>query len=118
MGETIFVRANYFMGLALDNLGVKKVLSPQNVPRNGPKVIFPKTKKISQILKISGTLVILCPIATRAHIYKWLRSPGIDSEESIPGIDSASLQDLVWLASTTNRVVLPARQCGIDSCAP
>jgi hypothetical protein len=39
------------------------------------KVIFPNKIIISQIFKISGILVILCPIATRAYICKRLRSP-------------------------------------------
>ncbi len=42
-----------------------------------------------------------------ARICKRLRSPGIDSEESIPPVYVAS-----WRAGTTNRVVAPARQAG------
>ncbi len=41
-----------------------------------------------------------------ARICKRLCSPGIDSEESIQPADVA------WRASTTNRVVVPARQAG------
>jgi hypothetical protein len=43
---------------------------------------------------------------SRARIYKRLRSPGIDSEKSIP------LAYVAWRAGTTNRVVVPARQSG------
>jgi hypothetical protein len=43
---------------------------------------------------------------TRARICKRLRSPGIDSEKSIP------LDYVAWRAGTTNRVVVPARQAG------
>ncbi len=39
-----------------------------------------------------------------ARIFKRLRSPGIDSEKSIP------LAYVAWRAGTTNRVVVPARQ--------
>jgi hypothetical protein len=42
------------------------------------------SERATAIFKISGTLVILCHIATRARIFKRLRSPVIDSEESIP----------------------------------
>jgi hypothetical protein len=42
----------------------------------------------------------------RARICKRLRSPGIDSEESIPPAYVA------WRAAMTNRVVVPARQVG------
>jgi hypothetical protein len=42
--------------------------------------------------------------ANRARIYKRLRSPGIDSEESIQSANEA------WRAGTTNRVVVPVRQ--------
>jgi hypothetical protein len=42
----------------------------------------------------------------RARICKRLRSPGIDSEESIPPAYVA------WRANTTNMVVVPARQAG------
>jgi hypothetical protein len=45
----------------------------------------------------------ICPEA-RADICKRLRSPGIDSEESIPP------EYVAWRASTTNRVDVPARQ--------
>jgi hypothetical protein len=41
-----------------------------------------------------------------ARICKRLRRPGIDSEDSIPPANVA------WRASTTNRVVVPARQAG------
>jgi hypothetical protein len=45
-------------------------------------------------------------IPARAHICKHLESPGIDSEESIlPAYVS-------WLASTTNKVIVPTRQAG------
>ncbi len=40
----------------------------------------------------------------RGHICKRLRSPEIDSEKSIPPAYVA------WLAGTTSRVVVPARQ--------
>ncbi len=43
---------------------------------------------------------------TRARICKRLRSPGIDSEESITPAYVA------WRAGTTNRDVVPARQAG------
>jgi hypothetical protein len=39
--------------------------------------------------------------------YKRLRSPGIDSEESIPPAYVA------WWVGTSNRVVVPARQAGL-----
>jgi hypothetical protein len=40
------------------------------------------TPKLSSAkTKISGTLVVLCPIVTRARICKRLKSTGIDSEE-------------------------------------
>jgi hypothetical protein len=42
----------------------------------------------------------------RARICKRLRSPGIDSEESI------SSTYVAWRAGTKNRVVVPARQAG------
>jgi hypothetical protein len=42
----------------------------------------------------------------RARICKRLRSPGTDSEESIPPAYVA------WRVSTANRVVVPARQAG------
>jgi hypothetical protein len=41
---------------------------------------------------------------TRARICKRLRSPGIDSEKSIPRAYVA------WRAGTTNKVVVPARK--------
>jgi hypothetical protein len=41
---------------------------------------------------------------SRAHIFKRLRSPGIDSEESFPPAYVA------WRAGTTNRVFVGARQ--------
>jgi hypothetical protein len=44
--------------------------------------------------------------AYRARICKRLRSPGTDSEKSIP------LAYVAWLAGTTNMVVVPARQAG------
>ncbi len=47
-------------------------------------------------------------LINRARKCKRLRSPGIDSEESIPPIYVA------WRTGTTNRVVVPTRQ-GIDS---
>ena len=73
------MRANYIMGhfkgyfegaktLAQRGtiLGSKKSRPPQNIPRNGPLCSLPKTKKIiSQIFKISGALVFLCPFATK-----------------------------------------------------
>ncbi len=40
-----------------------------------------------------------------AHICKRLKSPGIDSKESISPA-------LAWLADTSNRGVVPARQVG------
>jgi hypothetical protein len=43
---------------------------------------------------------------SRAGICKRLRRPGIDSEDSIPPAYVA------WRASTTNRVVVPARRAG------
>jgi hypothetical protein len=42
---------------------------------------------------------------------KRLRRPEIDSEDSIPPAYVA------WRAGTTNRVVVPARQAGIDTWA-
>ncbi len=42
----------------------------------------------------------------RARICKHLRSPGIDSKESIPPVNVA------WRAGTSNRVVVPACQAG------
>ncbi len=48
----------------------------------------------------------------RARLCKRLWSPGIDTEETIPPAYVA------WQAGTTNRVVVPARQAGIDSWAP
>ncbi len=45
-------------------------------------------------------------IPARAHIFKHLESPGIDSEESIlPAYVS-------WRASATNMVIVPTRQAG------
>ncbi len=41
-----------------------------------------------------------------ARIWKRLRSPGIDSRESIP------LTYVAWLVCTSNRVIVPARQAG------
>ena len=50
---------------------------------------------------------------TRARVCKRLRSPGIDSEESIPPAYVA------WRPDTTNRVIVPGRQAtkagGVDS---
>jgi hypothetical protein len=43
---------------------------------------------------------------------KLLWSPGIDSEKSIPPAYEA------WRSGTTNRVVEPVRQAGIDSWTP
>ena len=98
MREIIFfLRANYIMGYFE---GAKTFLTPklcraQRGAILGSKksrplkisremahyVVCPKPKKIiSQIFKISGALVFLCPFATRAHICKRLRSPGIDSK--------------------------------------
>ncbi len=51
-------------------------------------------------------------IEPRARICKRLWSSGIGSGESIPPAYVA------WQAGTTNRVVVPARQAGIDSWAP
>ncbi len=45
-------------------------------------------------------------LVRRARICQRLRSPGIDSEESIPPANVA------WRASKTNRVVVPARNAG------
>jgi hypothetical protein len=42
----------------------------------------------------------------RARICKRLRSPGIDSKESIPPANAA------WQAGTTNRVIAQARRAG------
>ena len=52
------------------------------------------------------TIVACCIGVPRAQICKRLRSPGIDSKESIlPAY-------VAWLASTSNRVVVPARRTG------
>jgi hypothetical protein len=51
-------------------------------------------------------------IQVRARICKSLWSPGIDSEESTPPAY------LAWRAGTTNMVIVPACQAGIDSWAP
>jgi hypothetical protein len=48
-----------------ENFGVKKVETLSKYSeKSAHKLIFPKTKKISQIFQIIGTLVFLCPIAT------------------------------------------------------
>ncbi len=46
------------------------------------------------------------PSHPRARIRKLLRSPGIDSEETIPPAYVS------WQARTANRVLVPARQAG------
>ncbi len=46
----------------------------------------------------------------RARIWKGLRSPGIDFEESIP--ESIPPTYVAWRAGTINRVAVPARQTG------
>jgi hypothetical protein len=43
---------------------------------------------------------------SRARICKRLRSPGIDSKETI------SPAHVAWRAGTSNRVIVPARQAG------
>jgi hypothetical protein len=66
-------------------------------------------------INVVNSLKIIYPLAcsectpiysSRARICKRLRSPGIDSEESIP------LANVAWRTGTTNRVVVPTRQAG------
>ncbi len=71
----------------------------------------PQKKRISlsvigrySLVPNSHWLQGICARITRAHICKCLRSPGIDSEESIP----PAYVD--WRAGTEHRVVVPARQ--------
>ncbi len=54
----------------------------------------------------STFLPFTCIVKARARTCKNLRSPGIYSEESIPSAYVA------WRATTSNRVVVPARQAG------
>jgi hypothetical protein len=63
-----------------------------------------KKKNLLPNFQNQGYIGNLCPIATRARIFKSLRSPEIDSEETIPPAYVA------WWASTTNRVVLLVRR--------
>ncbi len=58
---------------------------------------------------LQGTILLIAPplhftLVHRARICKRLRSPGIDSKESIPPAYVA------WRADTSNRVVVPACQ--------
>jgi hypothetical protein len=48
----------------------------------------------------------------QARIFKHLRRPGIDSEDSIPPAF------VVWQANMTYRIVVPAARLGFDSWAP
>ncbi len=48
-------------------------------------------------------------LLSRDRICKRLRSPGIDSNESIPPAYVS------WWAGTSNKVIVPALQTGIDS---
>jgi hypothetical protein len=84
------VRVNYFMGHFKGYFGgVKKPRPPQNILRNvSHKVIFKKI--ISQIFKISGTLVILCPIATRGRILSPLTEAKVGFKMGIKGVNEGS----------------------------
>ncbi len=68
-GAKTFLTLLIVPSAARDNLGVKKVEAPSKYPEKWPiKKFARKQKIISQIFKMSGTLVILCPIATRGRI--------------------------------------------------
>jgi hypothetical protein len=56
---------------------------------------------MTEFYQAAAVIIISNP---RARIYKRLRRPGIDSEDSIPPAYVA------WRAGTTNRVAVPARQ--------
>ncbi len=65
------LRGQIFQSAARDNLGVKKVEAPSKYPVKWPiKKSTQKQNIFSQIFKISGTLVMLSPIATRARFWK------------------------------------------------
>ena len=65
-GDQDFFDPLIVQSAARDNLGVKKVEVSLKMSREmSHKLICPKTKKISQICKISSKLIILCVIATR-----------------------------------------------------
>jgi hypothetical protein len=65
-----------------------------------------RNQKLLVSLVYKGFYPFYVPPESRARICKHIRSPGIDSDESIPPAHVA------WRGGTTNMIVGPARQAG------